>query len=43
MVITDLAVFQRVDHLSPFRVIELAAGVTRAEVASQTTAAIVWS
>jgi 3-oxoacid CoA-transferase subunit B len=43
MVITDLAVFQRVDHRSPFRVIELADGVTRAVVESQTTANIVWS
>ena len=28
MIITDLAVFQRPDHDSPFRLIELAPGVT---------------
>lgn len=39
MVITDLAVFQRADHSSPFRVIELAPGVTEEEVAAKTTAA----
>ncbi len=39
MVITDLAVFQRVDHDSPFRLIELAPGVTEDEVAAKTTAA----
>lgn len=38
MVITDLAVFQRADHDSPFRLIELAPGVTEEEVASKTTA-----
>jgi 3-oxoacid CoA-transferase subunit B len=38
MVITDLAVFQRPDHASPFRLIELAPGVTAAEVAAKTTA-----
>jgi 3-oxoacid CoA-transferase subunit B len=38
MVITDLAVFQRPDHQSRFRLIELAPGVTAAEVASKTTA-----
>ncbi|WP_448665129.1 3-oxoacid CoA-transferase subunit B [Sphingomonas sp. CJ20] len=38
MIITDLAVFQRVDHASPFRLIELAPGVTEAEVAAKTTA-----
>ncbi len=39
MIITDLAVFQRVDHDSPFRLIELAPGVTEDEVAAKTTAA----
>ncbi|WP_066655801.1 MULTISPECIES: CoA transferase subunit B [unclassified Sphingomonas] len=39
MIITDLAVFQRVDHDSPFRLIELAPGVTEEEVAAKTTAA----
>jgi 3-oxoacid CoA-transferase subunit B len=39
MIITDLAVFQRADHDSPFRLIELAPGVTDAEVAAKTTAA----
>jgi 3-oxoacid CoA-transferase subunit B len=38
IVITDLAVFQRADHLSPFRLIELAPGVTAEEVKSKTTA-----
>ena len=38
MIITDLAVFQRVDHDSPFRLIELAPGVTADEVAAKTTA-----
>jgi 3-oxoacid CoA-transferase subunit B len=38
MIITDLAVFQRPDHQSPFRLIELAPGVTAAEVADKTSA-----
>jgi len=38
MIITDLAVFQRSDHNSPFRLIELAPGVTEEEVAAKTTA-----
>lgn len=38
MVITDLAVFQRADHDSPFRLVELAPGVTPEEVAAKTTA-----
>lgn len=38
MIITDLAVFQRPDHDSPFRLIELAPGVTEEEVAAKTTA-----
>ncbi|MPS68802.1 CoA transferase subunit B [Novosphingobium aerophilum] len=38
MIVTDLAVFQRVDHQSPFRLIELAPGVTADEVAAKTTA-----
>ncbi|MGL5838450.1 MAG: CoA transferase subunit B [Sphingorhabdus sp.] len=38
MVITDLAVFQRADHQSPFKLIELAPGVTAEEVAAKTTA-----
>ncbi len=38
MVITDLAVFARDDHSSPFRLIELAPGVTAADVAANTTA-----
>ena len=38
MVITDLAVFQRPDHHSQFRLIELAPGVTPDEVAAKTTA-----
>ncbi len=38
MIITDLAVFRRDDHASPFRLIELAPGVTAEEVAAKTTA-----
>lgn len=38
MIITDLAVFQRPDHASPFELIELAPGVTADEVAAATTA-----
>lgn len=38
MIITDLAVFKRDDHSSPFRLIELAPGVTAEEVAAKTTA-----
>ncbi|MES2136879.1 MAG: CoA transferase subunit B [Pseudomonadota bacterium] len=39
MIITDLAVFQRSNHMSPFRLIELAPGVTAEEVREKTTAA----
>ncbi len=38
MIVTDLAVFQRPDHNSPFRLIETAPGVTAEEVRSKTTA-----
>jgi 3-oxoacid CoA-transferase subunit B len=38
MIITDLAVFQRPDHHSAFKLIELAPGVTADEVRSKTTA-----
>ena len=38
MVITDLAVFQRPDHQSPFKLIEMAPGVTADEIAGKTTA-----
>ncbi|MEY3702720.1 MAG: hypothetical protein RLZZ561_340 [Pseudomonadota bacterium] len=38
MIITDLAVFQRADHQSPFRLIEMALGVTLDEVKAKTTA-----
>ena len=41
MIITDLAVFQRPDHASPFRLIEMAPGVTADEIAARTTAAYV--
>ena len=38
MIITDLAVFQRPDHASPFKLIEMAPGVSAGEVAAKTTA-----
>lgn len=38
MIITDLAVFHRPDHASPFKLIEMAPGVTAEEVATKTTA-----
>ena len=38
MIITNLGVFHRKDHDSPFRLIELAPGVTEEEVAASTTA-----
>ena len=38
MIITDLAVFHRPDHDSPFKLIELAPGVTADEVRQKTTA-----
>jgi 3-oxoacid CoA-transferase B subunit len=41
MIITDLAVFQRPDHATPFRLIEMAPGVTADEVKAKTTAAFI--
>lgn len=38
MIITNLGVFHRKDHESPFRLIELAPGVTEDDIAAQTTA-----
>ena len=38
MVVTNLAVFRRPDHSSPFRLVELAPGVSAEEVAAKTTA-----
>ncbi len=38
MIITDLAVFRREDHDSPFKLIELAPGVTAEDIAAKTTA-----
>ena len=38
MIVTDLAVFSRPDHASPFRLIECAPGVGADEVAARTTA-----
>ncbi|MFN3799771.1 MAG: CoA transferase subunit B [Sphingobium yanoikuyae] len=38
MIVSDLCVFQRPDHDSPFKLIELAPGVTAEEVAAKTTA-----
>ena len=38
MIVTDLCVFHRADHASPFRLVELAPGVSAEEVAAKTTA-----
>jgi 3-oxoacid CoA-transferase B subunit len=38
MIVTDLAVFQRPDHDSPFKLMELAPGVTAEEIAAKTSA-----
>jgi acyl CoA:acetate/3-ketoacid CoA transferase beta subunit len=38
MIITDLAVFQRPDHDSDFRLVELAPGVDRDELRAKTSA-----
>jgi 3-oxoacid CoA-transferase B subunit len=38
MIVTDLCVFQRADHQSPFKLIELAPGVTAEDIAAKTTA-----
>jgi acyl CoA:acetate/3-ketoacid CoA transferase beta subunit len=38
MIVTDLAVFKRPDHESPFELVELAPEVTAAEVGEKTTA-----
>jgi 3-oxoacid CoA-transferase B subunit len=38
MIVTDMAVFSRPDHASPFRLIECAPGVSADEVAARTTA-----
>jgi 3-oxoacid CoA-transferase subunit B len=38
MIITDLAVFRRDDHTSPFRLVAIAPGLTAAEIAAKTTA-----
>ena len=39
MIITDLAVFSRPDHASPFKLIEMAPEVSADEIAAKTTAA----
>ena len=38
MVVTNLGVFQRADHESPFKLVELAPGVSADDIAAQTTA-----
>lgn len=38
MIVTDLAVFQRAEHQSPFKLIETAPGITTDEVRAKTTA-----
>ena len=41
MIVTDLAVFARADHASPFRLLETAPGVSREQLRARTTAAYV--
>ncbi|PZU56832.1 MAG: succinyl-CoA--3-ketoacid-CoA transferase [Sphingobium sp.] len=41
MIVTDLCVFQRPDHRSPFKLIETAPDVTRDEIKARTTAKFV--
>ena len=38
MIVTEYCVFQRADHASPFRLVELAPGVTAEDVAAKVTA-----
>ena len=38
MIITNLGVFHRADHNSPFRLIELAPGVNEEDIAASTSA-----
>jgi 3-oxoacid CoA-transferase subunit B len=38
MIVTDLCVFQRADHSSPFKLVETAPGVSADEIAAKTTA-----
>ncbi|WCT74582.1 3-oxoacid CoA-transferase subunit B [Sphingomonas naphthae] len=38
MIVTDLAVFKRPDHSSPFKLVEMAPGVTAEEIAAKTSA-----
>ena len=38
MIVTDLCVFARPDHDSPFQLVELAPGITAQEIAAKTTA-----
>ena len=38
MIVTDLCVFQRNDHKSPFRLVESAPGVSTDEIKARTTA-----
>ncbi len=42
MIVTDLAVFQRPDHATPFKLIEMAPGVTVDEIKAKTTASFVY-
>ena len=39
MIVTDLAVFRRDDHQARFRLVEMASGVDREEIAAKTGAA----
>ena len=38
MIVTELCVFQRDDHASPFRLVELAPGVSASDIAARTSA-----
>jgi 3-oxoacid CoA-transferase subunit B len=38
MIITDLGVFERDDHRSPFRLVELSPGVSLADISANTSA-----
>jgi acyl CoA:acetate/3-ketoacid CoA transferase beta subunit len=41
MIVTDLAVFKRPDHSSPFRLVECAPGINEDEIRAKTAATFV--